>query len=486
MPEIKGNYIHIPVKDCDITATITISEEKGIKALYCGQEKEIATYLFDKEKWSMEEAKGWIQNHDKEVNKGEFMQYEEFSKWFQKYVKTEGELDDGDFAWLSNEYQKASPQEREQMNKSEHRKLPFKDHGEVKEEGWRAAWAAIHGARFQIDLSGGPSKEEVIKKLLRYKPEGVKEIKKEFGIYNQQEPERLKIYDMPIAEKGTWIAGSGHTVTFEQEDLNELAEINNESIRNNIQIPVIISHTDEGKAMYENKILGYATGFNVIGNRLCVSWDVLPEYEEDIKNGKYRSYSMAYTFDNKRIAHIACVPQQAIPAASINNANMFMLEKGDIEDIEEVVFMGKKGLLDTLNDTVKKIILSFKKEESMEKNQDELMIQFEKLKTENQKILEENKKLMEAQTELLVERQIEEFEQKGKTVAAQKESLKELLKSFNNEQLELFKKFIENNNLVQFSSSAGIIQEPQEQDSSKEEIEGKNKEVARIIKEGII
>jgi len=160
-----------------------------------------------------------------------------------------------------------------------------------------------------------------------------------------------------------------------------------------------------------------------------------------------------------------------------------MLEKGDID---EVVFMGKKGLLDTLNDTVKKIILSFKKEESMEKNQDELMIQFEKLKTENQKILEENKKLMEAQTELLVERQIEEFEQKGKTVAAQKESLKELLKSFNNEQLELFKKFIENNNLVQFSSSAGIIQEPQKQDSSKEEIEGKNKEVARIIKEGII
>ena len=114
------------------------------------------------------------------------------------------------------------------------------------------------------------------------------------------------------------------------------------------------------------------------------------------------------------------------------------------------------------------------------------MIQFEKIKTENQKILEENKKLMEAQTELLVEKQIEEFEQKGKTVAAQKESLKELLKSFNNEQLELFKKFIENNNLVQFSSSAGIIQEPQEQDSSKEEIEGKNKEVARIRKEGII
>ena len=148
--------------------------------------------------------------------------------------------------------------------------------------------------------------------------------------------------------------------------------------------------------------------------------------------------------------------------------------------------MGKKGLLDTLNDTVKKIILSFKKEESMEKNQDELMIQFEKLKTENQKILDENKKLMEAQTELLVEKQVEEFEQKGKTVAAQKESLKELLKSFNNEQLELFKKFIENNNLVQFSSSAGIIQEPQKQDSSKEEIEGKNKEVARIIKEGII
>lgn len=485
MPEIKGNYIHIPVKDCDITATITISEEKGIKALYCGQEKEIATYLFDKEKWSMEEAKDWIQNHDKEVNKGEFMQYEEFSKWLQKYVKTEGEFDDGDFAWLSYEYQKASPQEREQMNKSEHRKLPFKVHGEVKEEGWRAAWAAIHGARSQIDLSGGPSKEEVIKKLLKYKPEGVKEVKKEFGIYAEAEPDRsrLSVYDMPIAEIGKWISAKGSEVSFEQADLEEFAEINNSRIANGNPIPIIISHTNEGKAMYDNKILGYATGFNVIGNRLCVSWDVLPEYEEDVKNGKFRAFSMAYSSADKNIAHIACVPQQAIPSANISNAHMLMLEKGDID---EVVFMGKKGLLDTLNDTVKKIILSFKKEESMEKNQDELMIQFEKLKTENQKILEENKKLMEAQTELLVERQIEEFEQKGKTVAAQKESLKELLKSLNNDQLELFKKFIENNNLVQFSSSAGIIQEPQGQDSSKEEIEGKNKEVARIIKEGII
>ncbi len=65
-PEETEEYIRIPVKECKITATIDISAKEGIQALYCGKEKEIATYLFAKAKgWTMEKAKKWIEEHKK-------------------------------------------------------------------------------------------------------------------------------------------------------------------------------------------------------------------------------------------------------------------------------------------------------------------------------------------------------------------------------------------------------------------------------------
>lgn len=69
MPEVTEEKIRIPVLECDITATIDISAKDGIQALYCGKEKQIATYLFDAEKWTMDEAKGWIEEHAKSLTK---------------------------------------------------------------------------------------------------------------------------------------------------------------------------------------------------------------------------------------------------------------------------------------------------------------------------------------------------------------------------------------------------------------------------------
>lgn len=68
-PETLDEYHRIPVKDCKITATIDISEKEGVKALYCGKEKEIATYLFDTDKFTMKEAKAWIKGHKKDLQK---------------------------------------------------------------------------------------------------------------------------------------------------------------------------------------------------------------------------------------------------------------------------------------------------------------------------------------------------------------------------------------------------------------------------------
>lgn len=63
-PETTENYHHIPINPgCKITATITISASQGIRATYCGAVKKIHTYLFDVNKWTMEEAKKWVSEH---------------------------------------------------------------------------------------------------------------------------------------------------------------------------------------------------------------------------------------------------------------------------------------------------------------------------------------------------------------------------------------------------------------------------------------
>lgn len=64
-PEETDDYIRIPVRDCKVTATITISAKEGIKGLYCGKIKKVRTYLFAKDKdWTMAKAKKWVKDHD--------------------------------------------------------------------------------------------------------------------------------------------------------------------------------------------------------------------------------------------------------------------------------------------------------------------------------------------------------------------------------------------------------------------------------------
>lgn len=65
-PEEVGDWIRIPVAECDVTATIDISKKEGIKALYCGKEKKVRTYMFDKREpfnWTMAKAKKWVEDH---------------------------------------------------------------------------------------------------------------------------------------------------------------------------------------------------------------------------------------------------------------------------------------------------------------------------------------------------------------------------------------------------------------------------------------
>jgi len=65
MTEITETYHKVPTgkrkKKDEQIRTITVS--KGIKALYGVQNKVIITYLFDKDKHTMKQAKEWVKKH---------------------------------------------------------------------------------------------------------------------------------------------------------------------------------------------------------------------------------------------------------------------------------------------------------------------------------------------------------------------------------------------------------------------------------------
>lgn len=69
-PETTADYHRIPVStghEGHEIRTITVSAEDGIKGLYCIPCKEIFTYLFDVDKFTMAEAEAWVEDHKKEV-----------------------------------------------------------------------------------------------------------------------------------------------------------------------------------------------------------------------------------------------------------------------------------------------------------------------------------------------------------------------------------------------------------------------------------
>ena len=69
-PETTADYHRIPVSDGHgdhEIRTITVSAKDGIKALYCVTCKEIATYLFDVDKFTMAEAEAWVEEHKKDA-----------------------------------------------------------------------------------------------------------------------------------------------------------------------------------------------------------------------------------------------------------------------------------------------------------------------------------------------------------------------------------------------------------------------------------
>lgn len=64
MPETKTNYHHVPAKRKVKNNPIrTIDLGEGIKGLYDTKRKMVVTYLFDKKRYTMKQAKEWVTKH---------------------------------------------------------------------------------------------------------------------------------------------------------------------------------------------------------------------------------------------------------------------------------------------------------------------------------------------------------------------------------------------------------------------------------------
>ena len=111
---------------------------------------------------------GWLQ---KFVEAGHYFDYESeleknepLEKGWLPQGTTKGDLADGDFAWISHD---------KNLPDSARRKMPYKVHGKVDPDGWKAAWGVANGGMGGMDTAGGPSIEAVKAKLLRDKPKDV-------------------------------------------------------------------------------------------------------------------------------------------------------------------------------------------------------------------------------------------------------------------------------------------------------------------------
>ena len=73
-PEVTDTLVRLPVRarvEGHDIRTITISEAEGITALEDVEDKEIVTYLFDRERWTMDAAREWIAAHVRKAQSGE-------------------------------------------------------------------------------------------------------------------------------------------------------------------------------------------------------------------------------------------------------------------------------------------------------------------------------------------------------------------------------------------------------------------------------
>jgi hypothetical protein len=194
-PEENEKEIRLPVRECEITATIDISKDEGIRALYCGKIKKVATYIFLKAKgWTMEKARKWVKDHgetvlesEEEIEAKKVIPFKETPKasesedWDAAKEVREAEI--SDLKIICTWYDSENPDIKGSYKLPHHK---AKGHVVV----WRAvaaAMAALLGARGGVAIPGS-DKKGVYNHLVKH----YKQFDKEPPEFRDYEPEELR------------------------------------------------------------------------------------------------------------------------------------------------------------------------------------------------------------------------------------------------------------------------------------------------------
>lgn len=71
--EVTDALIHVPTPGAEgeheghKIRTISLSKKEGIQGKYCVECKAVISYMFDKEKWELDDAKKWVKDHNKSI-----------------------------------------------------------------------------------------------------------------------------------------------------------------------------------------------------------------------------------------------------------------------------------------------------------------------------------------------------------------------------------------------------------------------------------
>jgi len=205
-PEETDDWIHIPVRDCKVTATIPISKKEGIQAKYCGKIKKVRTYMFDKRdpyNWTMAKAKAWVKEHDDGKALDEGIEIEEkvvIQAGVEGSVFNLDSTDGDPTITEGSKFEERVATQAEVMDNLDYLKNIIGDVG-LNEEATKGAWELVReimrlaGDDIPDDIRdeiGGPSwelKEIKVKDVIDYLEEYLTKIKEEESDEPEIEPE---------------------------------------------------------------------------------------------------------------------------------------------------------------------------------------------------------------------------------------------------------------------------------------------------------
>lgn len=261
-------------------------------------------------------------------------------------------------------------------------------------------------------------------------------------------------------------------MTFNLEELQKTATVNNSCIAEGRDQPLVLTHEDNDLALKNNEVYGHANNYYVTDDVLYFDLDVAEGKEKYVKRGDKRMLSMARFPKTGEIYHIAFTGRQAIPCANMKFGTFEEFsDENDLEITELFEFEGLEKEEENMNETLEKLLEAFKsvKDDKSDKDKDsklealEAQVQafksaqdaelatakseLETLKKEKAEADRIAGEAIQARKDSEIESKLEQFKASGAILPAQLDAAKKLMAL----DAEAFEAFLKENKVVDFS-----------------------------------